>query len=167
MTRVLRIGEGAKPRLLPASLAVILSPVILVAIIAFAWSGVSDECLADNRMHSLAGDLEAVLVTDGSFGAILARNLGAVAFLYSGVATLGLGSLIAIPLVALHLGMSLALTTSAWGLEVVYKQVALYAPFGFAGVVLGSAAGLYPVVTVLVASLGSELHRRNRLGDIC
>lgn len=140
-------------RVLPSGLAAILSLAILISIITFTWTGVSAPWLEQNRERSLTGDLATDFATDGSFLAIMLRNLGAIAFLYSGAATLGVTTVIALSLVSLYLGATLALTTFAAGLDTVAQNVMIYAPFEFVGIIIAGAAGLYPAMSVLVDAL--------------
>lgn len=81
--------------------------------------------------------------------AILSHNLPAAAFLYSGVATAGISSLVGVALVGSFVGASTAGSAAAVGLGASVASVVGYAPVEFVGLLLAASAGLMPALCAL------------------
>ena len=86
--------------------------------------------------------------TNAVFGssvfAILAQNLIAVMFLYSGVLTFGLTSVLSIGMVSIYVGATMAVGVTNSGWTQMAGATGVYALLEFAGCILAAAAGLYP-----------------------
>ncbi|WP_179205334.1 stage II sporulation protein M [Mycetocola reblochoni] len=106
------------------------------------------------------------LMTDGSFLAILIRNAGVAAFLFSGVVTAGVTTLAALVLTAFAIGTSMALVQSASGWIRLLGDVAWYAPIEFASLAVVGAAGLVPLLSALRAGAGDSEERQPRRGPL-
>lgn len=87
-----------------------------------------------------------------SFWTILTRNLGAIALMYSGVATAGILSVVTLASVSLYIGATAKIGTLTSGAGALAADVGLYAPVEFLGCLLAAAAGLYPVVSAFTPS---------------
>lgn len=83
------------------------------------------------------------------FLAILLQNLSVVLFLFSGVVTLGLTSVVSLALVSVYVGATFAVGTANGGLAAVLTTTGPYAGLEFLAVVLAGAAGLCPVLALL------------------
>lgn len=93
---------------------------------------------------------------DESLLMILSTNLGTAAFLYSGVATVGLTSVVGIGMVAVFVGatMKVGVVVGGWG--GLASDVGIYAPVEFLGFVLIGAAGIFPIAATALPGRGAE-----------
>lgn len=82
---------------------------------------------------------------------ILAVNYSTMLFLYSGVVSLGLSTLVSLFLSGAFLGTSVKVATAHHGAWAVLSQTFLYTPWEIAGFVIAGAAGLYPCVRALTS----------------
>lgn len=75
---------------------------------------------------------------------ILTRNVGAALVLYSGVATLGLTTLLGAGILALYVGATVSLGVHSVGGGSLVADVIWYVPFEFLGLVMAATAGFQP-----------------------
>ena len=94
----------------------------------------------------------------GSFGAILVRNLGAAALLYSGVLTGGLLTGTSLALLSVYVGATAKIGVLNVGAAAVAGAAGWYAGLEFLGCLVAAAAGLHP----LAAALTDRRHGRLR-----
>lgn len=85
-------------------------------------------------------------ILGGSFVTILLHNLLAVMFLYSGVLTLGLTSVLGIGMVSAYVGATVAVGVHNVGTGQILSDTGAYAFLEFGGCIVAAAAGLYPMV---------------------
>lgn len=104
-----------------------------------------------------------------AFRGVLAVNGPAVALLYSGVLTVGVGTLIALPILAIYIGATLRASTDLLGANQVFGTIWVYAPLEFMAVAFGAASGLMPLLSALRAAFwlhAEERPIRAYLGEI-
>jgi hypothetical protein len=82
---------------------------------------------------------------DGSFFPILIQNLSAAMFLYSGVLTLGLMSVVGMGLVSVYIGATAAVGIHNVGVGQILGHTGAYVFLEFGGCIVAAAAGLYPI----------------------
>ena len=82
---------------------------------------------------------------------ILAVNYSTMLFLYSGVVSLGLTTVVSLFLSGAFLGTSVKVATAHHGAWEVLTQTFLYTPWEIAGFIIAGAAGLYPSMRAVVA----------------
>lgn len=90
-----------------------------------------------------------------SFAGILMRNVGALFLIFSGSVTGGLVTLLAWPLVAVYIGATWKLSEAVLGRSEALSIVLWYAPLEFAALALAAAAGLLPMIAMVVSALSS------------
>ena len=78
------------------------------------------------------------------FVQILTRNVGAALVLYSGIATLGLTTLVGAGILALYVGATVSLGVHSVGGGNLLADVIWYVPFEFLGLVMAATAGFQP-----------------------
>ncbi|STX07826.1 hypothetical protein [Kocuria rosea] len=88
---------------------------------------------------------------DGSFGAILVRNLGAAALLYSGVLTGGLLTGTSLALLSVYVGATAKIGVLNVGAAALAGAAGWYAGLEFLGCLVAAAAGLLPLTAALTA----------------
>lgn len=93
-------------------------------------------------LDALAGEHSPLAVARG----VLARNLPALALLYSGVLTLGLSTLLGLGVVSAYVGATFKVGSTTSGLVALLGQTAVYGVPEMLAMVTAAAAGLYPVV---------------------
>lgn len=126
-------------------LDIVLSVVIAVSTFLIA-AGVSFSALssidgfAPSPRTPRHGDFVSTLTS------ILGHNLPAATFLFSGLATGGVSSLIGLALIGSFVGATTAGSAAAVGLEASVSSVMGYAPVEFIGLLVAAAAGLIPIV---------------------
>lgn len=84
---------------------------------------------------------------------ILAQNFATLAFLYSGVITAGLTSVIGLGMVAGFVGATFKVGVLASGLTPLLLETGLYLPLEFGACLVAGAAGLYPLVCAVSRAL--------------
>jgi len=124
---------------------VILSLILVAVLFGVATS------LGFSALDSVRGYLpSATIASSPNLGFhlvhILMRNVPAATFLFSGLATAGLSSLVGIALIGSFAGATTAASGAAIGLASTLGSVAIYAPIEFAGFFLAGAAGILPTV---------------------
>ncbi|WP_426120449.1 hypothetical protein [Kocuria sp. LHG3120] len=88
---------------------------------------------------------------DGSFGAIVVRNLGAAALLYSGVLTGGLLTGTSLALLSVYVGATAKIGVLNVGAAALVGAAGWYAGLEFLGCLVAAAAGLLPLTAALTA----------------
>jgi len=98
-----------------------------------------------------------------TLGAILARNLGAAALLYSGVLTCGLSSGVSLAVLSAYVGATAKVGVLNVGAGAVLGSAGWYAGPELLGCLAAAAAGLHPVTAALRAgpsgSAGARVRR--------
>jgi uncharacterized membrane protein SpoIIM required for sporulation len=89
------------------------------------------------------------VIYGGSLATILIQNLGTVMFLYSGVLTLGLTSILSVGMLSAFVGATMSVGISNVGGLQMMAHTGAYIPLEFGGCVVAAAAGLYPALTLL------------------
>ncbi|WP_144662416.1 hypothetical protein [Paenarthrobacter nicotinovorans] len=131
--RITHVLGGIPRGLLPGTV------LVMIAIALFGYSAVDVSWIQDSR--NMGGN--ALYGID--FVQILARNVGAALFLFSGVVTLGATTLIGSAVLALYVGATVSLGTHSVGQGQLLTDVIWYVPFEFLGLILAATAGLQPV----------------------
>jgi uncharacterized membrane protein SpoIIM required for sporulation len=87
----------------------------------------------------------------GSFWTILIQNISAAMFLYSGVLTLGLTSVLAMGMVSAYIGATVAVGVHNVGPGQILGDTGTYVFLEFGGCIVAAAAGLYPFMVAVGA----------------
>lgn len=111
---------------------------IMAAIAVFGYAAVDLSWIRDAR------DMGGSPLHGKDFLQILGRNVGAALVLYSGVATLGLTTLVGAGILALYVGATLSLAVHSVGGAGLVADVIWYVPFEFFGLVMAATAGFQP-----------------------
>lgn len=130
-----RIGHvfGSIPRgLLPGT------GFVMAAIAVFGYSALDVSWIQDSR------NMGGSALYGADFLQILARNVGAALFLFSGVVTLGATTLIGSAVLALYVGATISLGVHSVGEGQLLTDVIWYVPFEFLGLVLAATSGFQP-----------------------
>jgi uncharacterized membrane protein SpoIIM required for sporulation len=131
--------------------ALAVSVAVFVGGLAIGYSSISDTWAADS-VHSWR---ETDLSVTASFFAILLRNASAMAFLYSGVLTFGLTSVLALTMVSAYVGATAATGINNVGAWQLFTATGSYALLEFLGCIVAATAGFYPT-SALVAGLARQ-----------
>jgi hypothetical protein len=123
--------------------ALLASLLIFGAGVTLGYTSIS----ADWAARSMTGGARSPIL-GGSFLAILVQNATALMFLYSGVLTLGLTSVLGMGMVSAYIGATAAVGIHNVGTGQMLSDTGAYAFLEFGGCVVAAAAGLYPMVTV-------------------
>lgn len=92
-------------------------------------------------------------------GEILIRNLSAALLLFSGVATVGLTTVVGLLFTAIWVGAGFQAMLASGGLESLSPMVLTYIPLEFGGVLIAAVAGLLPLGHALSNFTGDESQR--------
>ncbi|GAB3564397.1 hypothetical protein GCM10027405_20440 [Arthrobacter alkaliphilus] len=111
----------------------------MAAIAIFGYSAVDVSWIRDAR------EMGGSPLYGKDFPQILGRNIGAALVLYSGVATLGLTTLLGAGILALYVGATVSLGVHSVGSAGLVADVIWYVPFEFLGLVMAATAGFQPV----------------------
>jgi len=122
-----------------------ISLILLVCGASIGYASISPAWAAES-LRIGGGDFK---VFGAVLPAILLRNLGVVMFLYSGVATFGLTSIISTGMLSVYIGATMAVGASNVGAGSLVGATGLYVPFEFTGCLVAATAGLYPTVAAL------------------
>jgi len=79
---------------------------------------------------------------------ILARNLGIVLLLFSGVVTAGVSTVMGFGLVSIYIGATFGAAAANVGAAAALGSIVTYAPVEFAAFLIAAAAGLLPIASV-------------------
>lgn len=112
---------------------------IMTAIAVFGYISLDVSWIQDSR------NMGGSSFYSSDFLLIVARNLGAALFLFSGVVTLGTTTLIGSAVLALYVGATVSLAGHSVGEGQLLIDVIWYVPFEFLGLVLAATSGLQPV----------------------
>jgi uncharacterized membrane protein SpoIIM required for sporulation len=140
---VIALGRIARNRSL--LVAVLASLIVFVAGFALGFGSIG-RAWAQNSLGA-GGATNAVF--GSSVFAILAQNLIAVMFLYSGVLTFGLTSVLSIGMVSTYVGATMAVGVTNSGWTQLASATGAYALLEFTGCIVAAAAGLHPVCAFL------------------
>ena len=102
------------------------------------------------------GSVQDVPLFGSSFSAIFLQNFSVVLFLFSGVLTLGLTSLVSLTMMSIYVGATLSVATTNGGVGAVLSDTGSYIGLEFLGMVLAATAGLCPVFALLGRALRAE-----------
>ena len=102
------------------------------------------------------GSVEDVPLFGSSFAAIFVQNISVVLFLFSGVLTLGLTSLVSLTMMSIYVGATMSVATTNGGVAAVLSDTGSYIGLEFLGMVLAATAGLCPVFALLGRALRAE-----------
>ena len=96
--------------------------------------------------------METDLVGGGELGllAIIVTNVGAALLLFAGVATGGLATLAGATWTSGYVGATLAVAVENVGGQALLQNVWLYLPLELAALVVAAAAGIHPVVAMVL-----------------
>lgn len=94
---------------------------------------------------------------DLGFVDILSRNVFVALLLYSGVITLGISTLGGLITTSLFVGATMSVGITNSGVGGLLSDTGAYLPFEFAGLLVAGVAGLYPLISALLAP--SRAHR--------
>lgn len=129
---------------------------VLVCTGAFTGAVLGIGCALDRAwIVSLAADRladgrDTEFATDGSVLGILIRNLSVALLLFSGIATAGVMTAVAIGVVSLGIATTGALVAEAQGWPETIEQLSSYAAFEALGLIVAGAAGLLPLVNIAI-----------------
>lgn len=114
-----------------------------------------------NGLSHLAAEPTTTDEATWTFGSILARNAGAAFLLYTGTISLGLTTIIMLPVLGLYIGATARIGIESVGWWAVAGSAGWYVGPEFLGCLLAAAGGLYPLVSASLPS-DSELPRWKR-----
>ncbi|GAA3318019.1 hypothetical protein GCM10017710_34470 [Arthrobacter ramosus] len=132
LAKTARVLGGIPGWLLPST------GLAMAAIAVFGYSAVDLSWIRD------AKDMGGSPLYSKDFLQILGRNVGAALLLYSGVATLGLTTLLGAGILALYVGATVSLGVHSVGGTGLVADVIWYVPFEFFGLVMAATAGFQP-----------------------
>lgn len=132
LAKAARVLGGIPGWLLPST------GLVMAAIAVFGYSAVDLSWIRDAR------DMGGSPLYSKEFLQILGRNIGAALVLYSGVATLGLTTLLGAGILALYVGATVSLGVHSVGTADLVADVIWYVPFEFFGLVMAATAGFQP-----------------------
>lgn len=104
-----------------------------------------------HEVSGMVGEVRSNKSAVELFLLILAVNYSTMLFLYSGVVSLGLTTVVSLFLSGAFLGTSVKVATVHHGAWEVLTQTFLYTPWEIAGFIIAGAAGLYPSIRAVVA----------------
>lgn len=151
------VAAGREATVTRLALLVAASASLLVATTAALL--LDPSWLAQSTRLLLEHGRDTGYTTDGSFVAILLRNLGVCAFLYSGVISAGITTIAAVVLTSFSIGVSMAVVQDAAGLGSMLSDVIWYAPIEFAAFLVAAAAGIAPVLNAVLRVPRCSLNR--------
>lgn len=126
----------------PDPVCVAVAGVLLAAAVAIGWSAAADVRLPVDREVLRAADLDLVL-------AIAGRNAIVAATLFSGVATAGISTLVALPVLGIYVGVVFRVAVGALGGPAAAALLVPFVVLELAAFVLAAACGLGPARVAL------------------
>ena len=147
-------GRTRRRRHLP--IAITLTGTVLLFLVGLLTGYASHDGLSH-----LAADPETIDETTWTFGSILARNAGVALSLYTGTISLGLTTIITLPVLGLYIGATARIGIESVGWWAVAGSAGWYVGPEFLGCLIAAAGGLYPLVSASLP-FDSEVPRWKR-----
>jgi uncharacterized membrane protein SpoIIM required for sporulation len=119
--------------------ALVAAPVVAVAAATLGYLS----------MRGSQGGTADAITSSATFTQILARNVPAALLLFSGVATAGSSTLVALLLLGGYVGATFATAATAVGTLSAFGSIASYAPLELTALLLAAVGGLLPAATVI------------------